>query len=56
VQVGDLVEQIYDFGYKSDSIGVVTQENRARGIVFVHFRDKAHWIMSSLVKVVNESR
>ena len=56
MKVGDLVKQIYDFGYKSDDTGIVTQENRTRGIVFVHFRDKAHWIQSSLVEVVSASR
>ena len=58
MKVGDLVKQV---GWEASAdraggFGVVTQVNRARDLGFVHFRDRAHWVMSSLVKVVNESR
>ena len=53
MKVGDVVRQVDWLGY---GLGVVTQEDRDRGIVFVHFRDRAHWIVTSLVEVVSASR
>ena len=50
MKVGDLVK------WGGFGIGVVTQVNRDRGTVFVHFRDKAHWIMGQLVRRISESR
>lgn len=51
MKVGDLVKQVSWDGY-----GIVTQINCDREIVFIHFRDKAHWIVASLVERINESR
>ena len=43
MKVGDLVKQVSWGGF-----GIVTQVNRDR--------DKARWVMSQLVEIVNESR
>ena len=58
MKVGDMVKQV---GWEASAdrvggVGVVAQVNRDRDIVFVHFRDRAYWIMSSLVKVISEGR
>jgi hypothetical protein len=58
MKVGDLVKQVgWDSSVdRGGAYGVVTQVNRDRDIVFVHYRDRAHWIMSSLVEIVSASR
>ena len=56
MKVGDVVQQVgWDWPGWRD-FGVVTQVNRDRDIVFVHFRDRAYWIMSALVEVISENR
>ena len=61
MKVGDLVRlahiSVENGAYVNPgATGIITQEDRTRGIVFVHFRDKAHWIICSWVEVINESR
>ena len=58
MKVGDMVKQVgWDSSVdRAGGFGIVTQVNRDRDIVFVHFRDRAYWIMSALVEVISESR
>ena len=50
MKVGDLVKAAY-YG-----IGVVTQVDLAKQIVFVRFADTEHWLAGFLAEVISESR
>ena len=57
MKVGDLVRPVErPHGWEPGELGIVTEVDCEAGILFVHFYDKAHWIMVPLVEVVSESR